>query len=220
MKGKTFLMLFLMVICSIAYYQNSLMRLFSILTCILCFTSCSVEGKEVPMTLWYKTPADATVADKVNQGSDDPVGWSSAWAISQYARLHQAEKAKDNLDDVMKKCLNPNFFAISHVFQIDANLGTTAGIAEMLLQSHVYDQRNYVIQLLPSLPTDWQKGEFSGLKARGGFEVAVKWENGQIVDASVKSLLGNKCRIWYNGNYLETGNLTKGETWKWNTNQT
>ena len=143
------------------------------------------------------------------------VGWSSAWAISQYARLHQAKKAKDNLDDVIEKCLNPNLFAISHVFQIDANLGTTAGIAEMLLQSHVYDQGNYVIQLLPSLPTNWQKGEFSGLKARGGFEVAIKWENGQIVDASVKSLLGNKCRIWYNGNYLKTGNIAKGETWKW-----
>lgn len=143
------------------------------------------------------------------------VGWSSAWAISQYARLHQAEKAKENLDDVLEKCLNPNLFTVCPPFQIDANFGTTAGIAEMLLQSHVYDREGYVIQLLPSLPVDWKKGEFSGLKARGGFEVAVKWENGQIVDASVKSLLGNKCRIWYNGNYLEMESLEKGETWKW-----
>lgn len=93
------------------------------------------------------------------------VGWSSAWAISQYARLHQAEKAKENLDDVMKKCINPNLFTICPPFQIDANFGTTAGIAEMLLQSHVYDQGGYIIQLLPSLPADWKKGEFSGLKA-------------------------------------------------------
>lgn len=146
------------------------------------------------------------------------VGWSSAWAISQYARLHQAEKAKENLDDVVRKCIHPNLFTICPPFQIDANFGTTAGIAEMLLQSHVYDpeQGGYIIQLLPSLPSDWKKGEFAGLKARGGFEVAVKWENGQIVEASVKSLLGNKCRIWYNGHYLQTNDLKKGETWKWN----
>ena len=144
------------------------------------------------------------------------VGWSSAWAISQYARLHQAEKAKKNLDDVIEKCINPNLFTICPPFQIDANFGTTAGIAEMLLQSHVSDQESYVIQLLPSLPADWEKGKFSGLKARGGFEVAVKWENGQIVDASVKSLQGNKFRIWYNGDYLQTNDLKEGETWKWN----
>ena len=64
----------------------------------------------------------------------------------------------------------------------------------------------------PSLPADWKKGEFSGLKARGGFEVAVKWENGQIVDASVKSLQGNKFRIWYNGNYLQANGLKKGKS--------
>ena len=86
----------------------------------------------------------------------------------------------------------------------------------MLLQSHVSDQESYVIQLLPSLPADWEKGKFSGLKARGGFEVAVKWENGQIVDATVKSLQGNKFRIWYNGDYLQANGLKKGEIWKWN----
>ena len=107
----------------------------------------------------------------------------------------------------------PNLFDAHPPFQIDGNFGYTAGVAEMLLQSHVYDQEGYVIQLLPSLPTDWKNGQFSGLKARGGFEVAVKWENGQIVDASVKSLLGNKCRIWYNGEYIQVNDLKKGETW-------
>ena len=143
------------------------------------------------------------------------VGWSSAWAISQYARLHQAEKAKKNLDDVLGKCLAPNLFTLCPPFQIDANFGTTAGIAEMLLQSHVYDQGGYVIQLLPSLPAKWEKGSFSGLKARGGFEVAVEWENGQIVDASIKSLQGNKFQVWYNGCYLPIDDLKEGETWKW-----
>lgn len=143
------------------------------------------------------------------------VGWSSAWAISQYARLHQAEKAKKNLDDVLGKCLTTNLFTLCPPFQIDANFGTTAGIAEMLLQSHVYDQGGYVIQLLPSLPAEWKNGSYSGLKARGGFEVAVQWKDGQIVDASVKSLQGNKFRVWYNGAYLPGGDLKKGETWKW-----
>lgn len=144
------------------------------------------------------------------------VGWSSAWAISQYARLNQAEKAKKNLDDVISKCINPNLFTICPPFQIDANFGTTAGIAEMLLQSHVYDGEAYIIQLLPALPADWKDGKFSGLKARGGFEVAAQWKEGQLMTATVKSAKGNKFRVWYNGDYLETSDLKAGDTWEWN----
>ena len=140
-------------------------------------------------------------------------GWSSAWLISQYARLHRAENAKESLDKVLKESLNTNLFTQCPPFQIDANFGTTAGIAEMLIQSHVYDDNAYIIQLLPSLPNDWKRGEFTGLKARGGFEVDVKWENGKIVSAKVKSLLGNRCKIWYNGEYIKIGQLAKGDTW-------
>lgn len=140
-------------------------------------------------------------------------GWSSAWLISQYARLHRADKAKESLDKVLKESLNTNLFTQCPPFQIDANFGTTAGIAEMLIQSHVYDDNAYIIQLLPSLPNEWKQGEFTGLKARGGFEVDVKWENGKIVSAKVKSLLGNICKIWYNGKYIEVVQLAKGDTW-------
>ena len=140
-------------------------------------------------------------------------GWSSAWLVSQYARLHRADKAKESLDKVLEKSLNTNLFTQCPPFQIDANFGTTAGIAEMLIQSHVYDDGAYIIQLLPSLPADWEQGEFSGLKARGGFEVNVKWQNGKMVSAKVKSLLGNKFKIWYNGEYIEAGQLAKGDTW-------
>lgn len=143
-------------------------------------------------------------------------GWSSAWLISQYARLHRAEKAKESLDKVLEKSLNPNLFTQCPPFQIDANFGTTAGIAEMLLQSHVYEQDAYTIQLLPSLPAGWKNGKFSGLKARGGFEVSVEWKDGVMVYAEIKSLLGNPFRVWYQGQYIETGNLEKGKTWKWN----
>lgn len=143
-------------------------------------------------------------------------GWSSAWLISQYARLHRAEKAKESLDKVLEKSLNPNLFTQCPPFQIDANFGTTAGIAEMLLQSHVCEQDAYIIQLLPSLPEGWKNGKFSGLKARGGFEVSVEWKDGVMVYAEIKSLLGNPFRVWYRGKYIETGDLEKGKTWKWN----
>lgn len=143
-------------------------------------------------------------------------GWSSAWLISQYARLHRAEKARESLDKVLEKSLNPNLFTQCPPFQIDANFGTTAGIAEMLLQSHIYEQGAYIIQLLPSLPEGWKNGKFSGLKARGGFEVSVEWKDGVMVRAEIKSLLGNPFRVWYRGGYIETGDLEKGKTWKWN----
>lgn len=143
-------------------------------------------------------------------------GWSSAWLISQYARLHRAEKARESLDKVLEKSLNPNLFTQCPPFQIDANFGTTAGIAEMLLQSYIYEQGAYIIQLLPSLPEGWKNGKFSGLKARGGFEVSVEWKDGVMVRAEIKSLLGNPFRVWYRGEYIETGDLEKGKTWKWN----
>lgn len=161
-----------------------------------------------------QTPERAEAASKsmdyrISHGGGH-TGWSSAWLISQYARLHRAEKARESLDKVLEKSLNPNLFTQCPPFQIDANFGTTAGIAEMLLQSHIYEQGAYIIQLLPSLPEGWKNGKFSGLKARGGFEVSVEWKDGVMVRAEIKSLLGNPFRVWYRGEYIETGDLEKG----------
>lgn len=142
-------------------------------------------------------------------------GWSASWLISQYARLQHADKAKENLDKVLEKSLNTNLLTQCPPFQIDANFGTTAGIAEMLLQSHVYEDGAYIIQLLPSLPSEWKNGEFNGLKARGGFEVSAKWENGELASAEIKSVLGNKLCVWYNGNIIEEKDLSKGDCWKY-----
>jgi len=105
-------------------------------------------------------------------------GWSAAWLISQYARLSQPEKAKESVDLVFSKSLNPNMFGNCPPFQMDNNFGATSGIAEMLLQSHVQDKHGaYIIHLLPALPKAWSEGAFKGLKARGNVTVDLKWKD-------------------------------------------
>jgi len=124
-------------------------------------------------------------------------GWSRAWLVSQYARLYEAEKAKVNLDTVLSRNLAPNLFGLHPPFQIDANFGATAGIAEILIQSH-----SGLIHLLPALPYDWPSGEVKGLKARGGYEVNIKWKNDELLNAEIYSERGGKCRILYRGKEL------------------
>lgn len=125
-------------------------------------------------------------------------GWSAAWLISQYARLKDGENALKCLNGILSKNISSNLFTQHPPFQIDANFGLTAGIAEMLLQSH-----EDFIEFLPALPIQWKEGNVKGLKARGNFEVNIAWKEGQLIYAQIIGKEGQRGKYKINGNIKE-----------------
>lgn len=164
-----------------------------------------------------ETPALAKACERtLEQKGDNSTGWSTGWRINLWARLHEGEKAYH----IYRKLLTyvtpdeykgedqrrsggtyPNLMDAHPPFQIDGNFGGTAGVCEMLAQSQApkKGEEAYRLELLPALPKAWKAGEINGLKVRGGYEVSMKWKDGQVSHLVITAPKSGKLWIKYNG---------------------
>ena len=128
-------------------------------------------------------------------GGGGHTGWNLAWTTCLWARLHEGDKALATIDEQLRTQVNDNLFnRCGGPFQIDGNLGTPAGIAEMLMQSHTGE-----IELLPALPKAWPNGKVTGLHARGGFTVDIEWRDGKVTNFRIAAEEPRTVKVLVNG---------------------
>jgi hypothetical protein len=169
-----------------------------------------------PTTKWLITWWDRKFFDAARQSliyrRDAATGWSMGWKVNLWARLLDGDHAMLILRNLLKAIgtvkgqggLFPNLFDAHPPFQIDGNFGACAGIAEMLLQSHLKaadaNQRSeFLLDLLPALPKAWPAGKVTGLRARGGFHVDIAWQDGKIATYPVRSIIPGEVTVRLNG---------------------
>ncbi|PRD54634.1 glycoside hydrolase family 95 protein [Sphingobacterium gobiense] len=147
----------------------------------------------------YRTPELFEASrNSLNYRGDLATGWSIGWKVNLWARLLDGNHAYKIINNMLTLAdgqnkegrTYPNLFTAHPPFQIDGNFGLTAGVAEMLIQSH-----DGAVHLLPAIPDIWPTGTVKGIKARGGFEVDIRWENSEVQEVTVVSAIGGNLRL-------------------------
>jgi alpha-L-fucosidase 2 len=153
-------------------------------------------GRQISLTGTPELAKAATISlETRGSDGDSRRSWTWPWRTAMWARLGKADKAGEMIRGLLTHNTMPNLFTTHPPFQIDGNLGITAGVCETLVQSHAGE-----ISILPALPPQWKNGSVKGLKARGGFEVGASWKDGKLTAAQVESRLGKPAVLRLQGN--------------------
>jgi len=194
-------------------------------------------GRQISPVTTPKLAEAAKVS--MNARGDGATGWSKAWKINIWARLHDGNRAYKILNEQIKRNYFDNLLGFHPPFQIDTNFGYASGVCEMLMQSHLslktglldsenlengganserppitqssITQSSILLHLLPALPAAWPAGKVTGLKARGGFVVDMEWKDGKLTEVEIESLEGAPLKVRYGDKVIDV-KLKKGET--------